>query len=209
MYEREHGDSANEHHSAVRATPEDGTEEIGMELFDWFSCFVVAWIFGILILVFVGRQIAVENFSMEQTLYDGDRVIVSNLLYTPSNGDIIIFYAPHERFDAPLVKRVIAVAGQTIDICPQTGDVTVDGVVVDEPYIFDMTTALVDFSGPMYIPDGYVFVLGDNRERTADSRDDEVGLVDTRYILGKVHFILFPGADEQGNRDWSRIGFVR
>ena len=209
MYESKNGNSANEYHDSVGATSENEAENVGMDIFDWLSSIIIAFIFGILILVFVGRQISVEGNSMRQTLYYHDRVIVSNLLYTPSNGDIIIFYAPHERFDAPLVKRVIAVAGQTIDICSQTGDVTVDGVVVDEPYIFDMTTALIHFSGPMYIPEGYVFVLGDNRERTTDSRHDEVGLVDTRYVIGRVHFLLLPGADTLGNRDWSRIGFVR
>jgi len=210
MYERENENSANEYHRAVRATSENETEKVSMELFDWLSCIVTALIFGVLIFVFVGRTIGVDGISMQQTLYDNDRVIMSNLMYTPSNGDIIIFHSPADKFGGiPLVKRVVAIGGQTLDISPQNGDVIVDGVVVDEPYIFDMTTALFDFSGPMYIPEGYVFVLGDNRERTSDSRQNSIGLVDTRYILGQVHFILFPGADELGNRDWSRIGFVR
>jgi len=124
--------------------------------------------------------------------------------------ELIIFHSPYEGFNGlPLVKRVIAIERQTIDINRETGDVIVNDVVIDEPYIFDMVTALFDFSGPLLIPDGYVFVLGDNRERTSDSRHSEIGLVDTRYILGQVHFVLLPGADTLGNRDWSRIGFVR
>ena len=210
MYERENENSVGEYHNSVRMSSGHEADKVNMELFDWLSCIVTALVFGVLLFVFVGRTIGVDGASMQQTLHDNDRVIMSNLLYTPNNGDIIIFHSPAEKFGGiPLVKRVIAIGGQTIDICPETGDVSVDGVVIDEPYIFDMTTMLFEFSGPMYIPEGYVFVLGDNRERTSDSRHSSIGLVDTRYILGQVHFILFPGADQLGNRDWNRIGLVR
>jgi len=179
-----------------------------MELHDWLQCIVTAIVFGIFIFVFVGRTIGVQGDSMRPTFHYNDRVIMSNLFYTPGNGDVIIFHAPHETFSDPLVKRVIAVAGQTVDIDFESGYVYVDDHRLIEPYTSGPTTREHDFDGPVTVPDGYVFVLGDNRNATADSRDNRVGMVDTRYILGRVLFIVTPGRGADG-RDWSRIGPVR
>ena len=191
-------------------TEQDGRPgKIRMELYDWLQCVVSAVICGIFIFVFIGRTIGVEGDSMRQTLHWNDRIIMSNLFYTPKNGDIIVFRAPSEVFGGtPLVKRVIAVAGQTIDINFDTGDVYVDGVLLDEPYINEPTTNRLNFQGPEVVPDGYVFVMGDNRNHSSDSRDSRVGMVDTRYILGKVLFIAIPGQDDYAPRDWSRFGPV-
>jgi len=183
-------------------------ERVRMELYDWLQCIVTAIICGVLIFIFLGRTIGVDGRSMLQTLHHSDRVIISNLLYTPDNGDIIVFHSPSEQFEFPLVKRVIAKAHQTVDIDFENGEVNVDGVILREPYISALTTARHDFKGPVTVPAGFVFVLGDNRNSSTDSRDDVVGLVDTRYILGKVLFVLIPGADEYGNRDWDRFGLV-
>jgi len=188
---------------------EDKAKKVRMELYDWIQCVVTALICGVLIFIFIGRTIGVDGTSMMQTLQDYDRVIMSNLLYTPKNGDIIVFRAPNETFhDTPLVKRVIAIAGQTIDINFETGGVYVDGILRNEPYINTRTTSKHDFEGQITIPDGYVFVMGDNRNSSTDSRDNKVGLVDTRYILGKVHFVLIPGAGADGRRDWNRFGWI-
>ena len=181
-----------------------------MELYDWMQCIVSAIICGIFIFVFIGRTIGVEGNSMLQTLHWNDRVIMSGLFYKPKNGDIVIFRPPSDAFGAtPLVKRVIAVEGQTIDINFETGEVFVDGVVIDEAhYINEPTYSRMNFVGPLTVPDGHVFVMGDNRNYSSDSRDSRVGTVDTRYILGKVHFLLMPGEVDPNQRDWSRIGFV-
>ena len=181
-----------------------------MELYDWMQCIVSAILCAIFIFVFIGRTIGVEGISMQQTLHWYDRVILSGLFYKPKNGDIVIFRPPTEAFGGtPLVKRVIAVAGQTIDIDFETGDVIVDGVILDEDrYINEPTHNRLNFSGPVTVPDGYVFVMGDNRNHSSDSRDARVGFVDTRYILGKVLFLFIPGDNESSPRDWSRIGFV-
>ena len=188
----------------------DGKNKTRMELYDWMQCIVSAVICGIFIFVFVGRTIGVDGISMMNTLHSNDRVIMSGLFYKPKNGDIIIFRPPTNAFgDTPLVKRVIAIGGQTIDIDFETGDVFVDGIVIQEDhYINEKTTNRLNFNGPLTVPEGYVFVMGDNRNRSSDSRDSRVGLVDTRYILGKVLFLLIPGADKSSPRDWSRIGFV-
>jgi len=187
---------------------EEKRERVRMELYDWLQCIVTAIICGVLIFIFLGRTIGVDGRSMLQTLHHSDRVIISNLLYTPNNGDIIVFYSPSEQFEFPLVKRVIAKEHQTVDIDFENGYVYVDGIVLNEPYIAALTTARHDFYAPVTVPPGFVFVLGDNRNSSTDSRDNVVGLIDTRYILGKVLFVLIPGADEYGNRDWNRFGMI-
>jgi signal peptidase I len=180
-----------------------------MELYDWMQCVVSAILFGIFIFVFIGRTIGVEGESMLQTLHSNDRVVVSGLFYTPKQGDIIIFRPPTDAFGhTPLVKRVIAIEGQTIRIDFETGDVFVDDVLMDEPYINDLTHNKLNFTGEATVPDGHVFVMGDNRNRSSDSRDARIGMVDTRYILGKVLFLLIPGGSGASPRDWSRIGPV-
>ena len=189
--------------------PGDVKTKTRMELYDWLQCIVSAIILGIFIFVFIGRTIGVEGDSMRQTLHWNDRVIMSGLFYTPKNGDIIIFRPPTEAFGStPLVKRVIAMEGQTIDIDFDTGDVMVDGVVLDEPYINEVTASRLSFSGHETVPPGHVFVMGDNRNKSSDSRDSRIGMVDTRYILGKVLFLLIPGQTNNDPRDWSRIGLI-
>jgi len=188
--------------------PQVKVTRVRMELYDWLQCIVTAIICGVLIFIFIGRTIGVDGRSMNKTLQHNDRVIISNLFYTPDNGDIIVFRSPAEQFEHPLVKRVIATAGQTIDINFENGNVFVDGVLLDEPYINTVTTTMHDFTKPYTVPRGHVFVMGDNRNSSTDSRDNVVGPVDTRYILGKVLFILIPGLDDNESRDWSRFGFV-
>jgi len=190
--------------------PDAGASKVRMELYDWLQCIVSAVLCGIFIFVFFGRTIGVEGDSMRQTLHWNDRVIMMNLFYSPKNGDIVVFKSPSDAFGGtPLVKRVIAVEGQTIDIDFDTGEVYVNGVIQTEPYINELTHSRLSFEGPVIVPDGHVFVMGDNRNHSSDSRDtSRVGMVDTRYILGKVLFILIPGQDEFSARDWRRIGSV-
>jgi len=187
---------------------DDNAARVKMELYDWLQCIVTAIICGVLIFVFIGRTIGVDGRSMLQTLHDSDRVVISNVFYTPKNGDIVVFQSPSELFEYPLVKRVIATANQTVDIDFENGNVFVNGALLDEPYINAKTTSMHDFNEPVTVPRGFVFVMGDNRNSSTDSRDNSIGLVDTRYILGKVLFILIPGIDDTGNRDWSRFGLT-
>ena len=190
----------------------DAQNKAKMEMYDWIQCFVSAILCGIFIFAFIGKTIGVEGGSMLQTLHGHDRVIMSGLFYTPKNGDIIIFNPPTEAFgSAPLVKRVIATENQTIDINFDTGEVFVDGILIDESdprYVSEGTTKRINFTGPYTVPEGHVFVMGDNRNHSSDSRDSRIGAVDTRYILGKVLFLLVPGGDRENPRDWSRLGLV-
>ncbi len=184
-------------------------KDTGMNLFDWIQCIVTAILCGILIFVFIGRIIGVDGSSMVPTLENGDRVILSNLFFTPKYGDIVVLKTDNPLFeDHPLVKRVIATAGQTIDIDFRKGEVSIDGYVIEEPYIADLTRESEDFDGPVTVPEGFVFVMGDNRNKSTDSRSSTVGLVDTRQILGKVYWVIIPGSGSDNKRDWHRIGSV-
>ena len=195
--------------TSEEAAIEEKADKARMEIYDWLQCVVSAIICGIFIFVFIGRTIGVDGRSMMDTLHDNDRVIMTNLFYTPKKGDIVVFQAPAKSFGGtPLVKRVIAVGGQTVDIDFKTGEVFVDGVVQDEPYIYEPTRNRIDFQGEITVPEGHIFVMGDNRNNSTDSRSNSVGLIDTRQILGKVMFVLIPGTDDDGGRDWSRFGLV-
>ena len=190
----------------VPAIPEKKSDG-SMGLYDWMQCIVSALIFGIMLFLFVGRVVGVDGWSMLPTLENRDRVLISNFFYTPKQGDIVILQA--EAYDdEPLVKRVIATAGQTVDIDFQAGIVSVDGVALQEDYTAELTYTQLDFHGPVTVPDGCVFVMGDNRNESTDSRDSRIGMVDTRCIMGKVYLILIPGEDRTGAREWSRVGSV-
>lgn len=161
------------------------------DLYDWIQCIVVAIIVCVLLFSFVVRLVDVVGDSMYPTLENGDKIIVSNLFYDPQPGDIIVFRKDEYR-DQPLVKRIIAVEGQTVDIDFDRGIVYVDGEPIDEPYIAEPTTESLDFVGPITVDQGCVFVMGDNRNRSTDSRDARIDCVDVRCIMGKVYFTLFP-----------------
>ncbi len=164
------------------------------EVYDWIQCIVTALVFCVVLFVFIIRLVDVVGPSMNPTLQNGDKMLVSNMLYTPKQGDIVIFKKTEFK-DEALVKRVIATAGQTIDIDFNRGIVYVDGAAMDEPYIAEPTTNQIDFVGPQTVPEGCVFVMGDNRNNSTDSRDARIGMVDTRLIIGKVYFTAFPFSD--------------
>lgn len=161
------------------------------ELYEWAISLVTALVACILVFIFILHPVDVDGDSMNNTLYDGDKMIVSNLFYTPKQGDIVVFRKDEYKSEA-LVKRVIATEGQTVEIDFDKGIVYVDDKALDEPYTADYTYIPLDFSGIQTVPEGCVFVMGDNRNRSTDSRKAEIGMVDTRLILGKAVFIMFP-----------------
>ena len=169
------------------------------EVYDWLQCIVTALVISILVFVFVGRIIGVDGDSMNPTLLNGERVIMSNLFFTPKQGDIVVL--TKESFDDdPIVKRIIATEGQTVDINFETGEVWVDGQLLDEPYIAEKTHRYYPgMTFPLTVEEGCVFVMGDNRNKSTDSRSPDLGTVDTRCILGKVYAIIYP---------FSEIGWV-
>lgn len=157
------------------------------------------------------RVVVVVGPSMYNTLVDGDRlVLLNNLVYRePKQGDIIV--ASKESFENGecIVKRVIATEGQTVDIDFTAGVVYVDGVALDEEYTYTPTTLAEGMIFPLTVDEGKVFVLGDNRDSSKDSRNPQIGLIDEREILGKAIFLMTPGTNggkEQANYD--RIGVI-
>ena len=161
------------------------------DLYDWLQCIVSALVTCILLFTFVARTCGVVGPSMENTLYEGERLIISNLFYTPRRGDIVIFRKDSFR-DEPIVKRIIALEGQTVDIDFIAGAVYVDGERIEEDYIKEPTYRSLDFEGEIKVPEGCVFVLGDNRNHSNDSRDALIDCVDTRYIIGKAYWRIAP-----------------
>lgn len=167
---------------------------IHKEAYEWIQCVVVALICCVLIFVFVARVIDVVGNSMVPTLEWYDKVVITRLAGDYERGDIVVLRKDTFR-DEPIVKRIIAVEGQTIDIDFENGIVYVDGEALDEPYVNELTYEPEDFESyerPLVIPEGCVFVMGDNRNNSTDSRRETIGCVDTRYIMGKVIFRILP-----------------
>jgi signal peptidase I len=178
------------------------------EAYDWIQSIVSALLICVLIFVFIARIISVEGPSMNPTLNDGDKLLVSGLFYTPKQGDIVILRKESFK-EEPIVKRVIAVTGQTIDIDFEKGIVYVDGKALEEDYTAEPTWRTLDFEGPVTVPEGCIFVMGDNRNNSTDSRSDRIGFVDLRYVLGRAYLLLLPGADPSTEKkDMSRIGLL-
>ena len=159
--------------------------------YEWLKPIICAFCAAILVIVFAVRVINVVGPSMVSTLQNGDKVLITNLFYTPAPGDIVAI-SRGENFDAPLIKRVIATQGQTLKINSETGDVIVDGVLLSEFYIKDPTIGGVNWNFPYVIPQGMLFVMGDNRTISKDSRDVQIGLIDQDDILGKAQVVIFP-----------------
>ncbi|MGM9522044.1 MAG: signal peptidase I [Oscillospiraceae bacterium] len=171
------------------------------------QCIVAALVIGILFFMFVARVVNVEGSSMFPTLHNSDKIITSNLFYKPKAGDVVVVQTDTYGSD-PLVKRIIATAGQTVDIDFDAGIVYVDGEALDEPYTNSLTLVQEDFTGPVTVPEGCLFLMGDNRNYSTDSRSNMVGMVDERCVIGKVYLIIIPSANEDGSRDWGRIGSI-
>lgn len=173
------------------------------EIYEWVDAVVIAIIAIILLFTFVFRVVGIKGESMQNTLMNNDRVIISNLFYTPKGGDVVVISRNYTNKagdtnpdDSPIIKRVIATEGQEITIDPENGTVTVDGTVLDETYVKPgEVTNWVDGSTEaktVTVEKGHIFVMGDNRGNSLDSRSNEIGQVDTRYILGRAIFRIYP-----------------
>ncbi len=163
----------------------------------------------LLVLLLVFRVVVVSGSSMVPTLVDGDYLLLlSGPFYnSPKYGDIIVASKDTFRNGEPIIKRVIAVEGQTVNIDFSSGIVYVDGIALKETYTNGPTTLDEGTKLPLVVEEGCVFVLGDNRGRSEDSRSPSIGQIDKREILGKALFLFLPGIDEKVNsRDFGRFG---
>ena len=161
------------------------------EVYDWIQCIIFALVFCVLLFVFGARMVNVVGHSMVPTLEQNDKVIISNLFYHPKQGDIVVL-RKQTLMDEPIVKRIIATEGQTVDIDFDDGVVYVDGKALDEPYVNTPTNLSYDMTFPVTVPEGKIFVLGDNRNDSLDSRSTDIGFINENKVLGKVVFRFYP-----------------
>ena len=169
----------------------DSTKSV-KDTYDWIQSLTSALMFCVIIFVFFIRLVYVNGNSMYPTLNNNDLMLVSRFLYTPMTGDIVVFKKDAYDDSKALVKRVIATEGQVINMNFETGQVFVDGVELKEDYIRELTRNKLDFIGPQTVPEGCVFVMGDNRNESTDSRNILIGMVDSRLIIGKVLYVIYP-----------------
>lgn len=189
---------------------EAAEERRGREVYEWVQALVCSVLSVVVLFTFGVRLIGVDGHSMVPTLQDGDRLLVLNSLlgggYKP--GDVVVL-RKESFLPTPIVKRVIATGGQVVDIDFLSGVVYVDGERLHEDYVNDLTFMEEGTVFPLTVPEGSVFVLGDNRNHSSDSRDDRLGTVDERYIIGRAVFLAFPGPDAvTGVREYGRIGGI-
>ena len=181
------------------------------DTYDWIHCIVVAIIVCVLLFVLAARVIDVRGQSMEPTLYQGDKIIITRLAGDYKYGDIVVLQKDSFKRE-PIVKRVIATEGQTVTIDFAEGIVSVNGEALDETYTKERTYDRYDIMNPAFyevygidpekdvtentvtvtVPEGCVFVMGDNRNNSSDSRVGTINFVDTRIIMGKAVFRMFP-----------------
>ena len=137
-----------------------------------------------------GRQ---AGSSMLPTLHHGDLLLLQSLGYEPQAGDVVVLNKSFGSIHEPIVKRVIALGGQRVDIDYRAGTVSVDGQVLDEPYLAEaMEPPSYEHITTVEVPEGCIFVMGDNRNHSTDSRYPELGVVDQRYVLGRALFVFLP-----------------
>jgi len=175
--------------AAVNEATEVVKKSAKREALEWFLCIVIAIALALIIRQYVFNVVKVDGSSMLPTLENNDRLIVWKLGYTPDNGDIIVLQK--DGLD-PYIKRIIATEGQTVDIDFNAHKVFVDGVELDEPYINEPTAVRGDVQFPVTVNEDCVFVLGDNRNHSSDSRFSTVGLVHKSDILGKAVLRFWP-----------------
>ena len=172
------------------------------DVFDWVEILVHAILAVVLCFSFLFRIATIDGESMTNTLQNGEKVIITNLAYEPKAGDIVVISRNRENSvytanvgNKPIIKRIIATEGQTVDIDVEKGVVYVDGVALEEGYTRTPTNLKYDIDFPVRVDEGCVFVLGDNRNNSLDSRSSQIGdygMIDTRYILGHAVCRIFP-----------------
>ena len=176
---------------------ETGNNWFSSLLYDMFEVIIVSVAIVFAIFALVGRTAQVKGNSMRNTLENGDRLLVREILYTPKQGDIIVCQSKYQNREA-LVKRVIATAGQTVRIDSANWEVYVDGVKLNEydyvRYVKGRDMGLWVDGDELVVPEGKVFVMGDNRSDSLDSRSSDIGLIDEDWIMGKVFFRIAPFA---------------
>ena len=178
-----------------------GADSFTAGFYDWIRCVLLAVSVVVFCLTFVFRLVEVDGKSMMDTLENADKVVVTDMFYKPHNNDIIVI-AHATNYSHPIIKRVIAIGGQTVKLDYDNEKIFVDGAELTENYIKGTTFSnngnkdsnylATDESGNFVSPEGKLFVLGDNRAVSLDSRSPEIGLIDVNDVIGKAQFVVFP-----------------
>jgi signal peptidase I len=171
----------------------EGQNERTQNILEWYEALISAVVVLAVIFSFVFRIMQVSGESMWPTLWSGDKLLCWGAGYTPQRGDIVILDS-NTSYGKPLVKRIIALGGDTVYIDFEAGTVSVNGEELNEDYLEVPTLLSYDVEFPVTVPEGTVFVMGDNRNNSLDSRSSSVGYIDERDVLGKVLFCFMPGA---------------
>ena len=160
-------------------------------IYSWLDAVALAIVIALVFSALCFRSVSVNDYSMKPTLYDGDRLLVSCINMEYRRGDVVVITHP-DMVNEPLIKRIIAVEGDVVDIDFADGVVKINGDVIQESYIAAPTTKMSDVAFPVTVPEGCVFVMGDNRNDSFDSRSSRLGFADTRYLLGKAQCRFYP-----------------
>ena len=191
---RETGNAASNTESREAARKRKMKEKILGGCYEWLGSFVAALLFVVILFTFFLRLVRVEGTSMFPTLNNDDFLVITDLAYKPKTGDIVVFQVPSYKNGHPLIKRVIATGGQRVQIDFENWTITVDGVTLDETYINRDSRPMNRLDGcpeEFVVEEGCVFVMGDNRNNSTDSRSNLIGQIDERYLMGRVVFRLF------------------
>lgn len=180
-------------------------------LYCWAQSLIIAVVTVVVLFTFGVRMIGVSGPSMQNTLYTGDQLLILNAMFCDFKaGDVVVINDYNAELDETLVKRIVAVGGQTVDINFAKGIVYVDGALLDEPYIKEPTYTDEGLAFPLTLAADEVFVMGDNRNHSTDSRDTRLGPVKAGYLQGKALLLVVPGkTPDTDKRDWSRLGLLR
>ncbi len=185
---------SQEEQGAPQEDPEEKKESLKSDLYFWVQPLSLSLVLLVVVFTFVGRLTRVEGTSMVPTLHNNDLMLVQSIGYEPQPGDVVVLRKT-QFMEAQVVKRVIAVGGQHVRVDYDTHLVYVDGVPLNEPYIKEIMEdprhadlSVLDVT----VPEGSIYVLGDNRNNSSDSRNIRLGTVDTRYVLGRVLWVIFP-----------------
>ena len=173
---------------------EEKTGAVASVIYDACDSLKGAIITVFLIFALAFRVVGVDGDSMNNTLQNGDWLAVSGVTVNLDRGDIVVVNQPWER-NVPIIKRVIGVEGDTVDIDFEEGKVYVNGEEIYEPYIADKTTLSYDVVFPVTVGKDKIFVMGDNRNDSLDSRSSKIGMIDVHYVLGKALFRFYPASD--------------